>query len=259
MPKTATASCRVGEHATWKLFVGMVLIATSTDAQSIRDLLLPQPRHIVGVVVDADGKPVPEVRIDHTNDRGKAHTTDSSGKFELDTKAPVLVFRKPGLQSELFRVQDATEVRITLRAASEKRTFPTCSNSGSYVGIDGWGATFRFAPVQNVKVSQQGQDVDYGGRNYYVETKSGPKGISHGSGPMWSFGIPTDMDVWRSVKYEEITYDHGRVTIIDTKGQYANGNHWRYLGQFGESASYSDVDEQTAMTLDAFLDGACIK
>jgi hypothetical protein len=96
-------------------------------------------------------------------------------------------------------------------------------------------------------------------RNYYVKTNRGPQGIRHGSGPMWSFGTPSDLDVWRSVKYEAVMYKVADWSIIDARGQFGNGNRWRNLVTFGESASYSDVDEETAKTLDRFLDGACLK
>ncbi len=81
----------------------------------------------------------------------------------------------------------------------------------------------------------------------------------HGSGPLWSFGTPSDRDVWGSAKYEEVTYDVGGLTVIDARGQLPNGNRWRYLGKFGESASYSGIDGATAKILDQFLDGACLK
>jgi hypothetical protein len=109
-----------------------------------------------------------------------------------------------------------------------------------------------------VKATRQARDIDYGARNYYIETDQGPRGIRHGSGPMWSFGIPLDSDVWRTENYEEVRYDLHGVTIIDARGKLANGNRWRYLGMAGESASYSDVDEATAKILDRFLDGACV-
>ena len=76
--------------------------------------------------------------------------------------------------------------------------------------------------------------------------------------PMWTFGIPSDRDVWQSVKYVETAYQVGRTTVLDARGQLPNGDRWRDLGKFGESASYSDVDESTARILDKFLDGACI-
>jgi hypothetical protein len=81
----------------------------------------------------------------------------------------------------------------------------------------------------------------------------------HGSGPLWSFGLPFDQDFWRSVKYEEVRYEIGGLTIIDARGEFPNGRRWRSLGKFGESASYSDVDQETAKILDKLLDGACLK
>ena len=158
-----------------------------------------------------------------------------------------------------MHTQDAKDLRITLRKFDEERLFPTCSKTRPYIGIDGWGATLQFQQVNDVKASRQGQDLDYGARSYYIETKAGPKGIRHGSGPLWSFGMPSDQDIWRSVKYEEATYDFGGLTITDARGELSNGQWWRFLGKFGESASYSDVDEATAKILDGFLDTACSK
>jgi hypothetical protein len=157
------------------------------------------------------------------------------------------------------RTQAQTELRITLQK-DESRTFPVCSNTGKFEGIEGWGASFQFPRVSGVKSSQQVRDFDYGARSYYVNTKDGAKGIRHGTGQNWSYGMPSDLDVWRSATYEEITFDLGRSTIVmDARGQFSTGKRWRYLGKFGESASYSDVDDATAKTLDQFMDGACVK
>jgi hypothetical protein len=243
----------------WKIVAGLVSAVALMQAQAFKDLLFPQARHIEGIVVDSEGKPIANARIDHSNDILQAHQTDTTGRFELDTRAPILVVRKSGYRSELVHTQDAKGMRIPLQQFGEKRTFTTCSKSGSYVGIDGWGATFQFLHVSGVKTSRQGRDIDYGARAYYVETKSGPTGIRHGSGPMWSFGTPSDQDVWRSINYDEITYDFEGLPIMDARGKLSNGRWWRYLGKFGESASYSDVDEMTAKILDKFLDGACSK
>jgi hypothetical protein len=242
----------------WKIVVTVILLTVCIEARTFQDLL-PQAKHITGVVIDPDGKPVVGARIDHTNQRSQAYQTDSEGRFELETTAPILVVRKAGFRSELVRTQDTTEARVTLQKLSGNRLFPTCSNTGQYDGIQGWGASFEFPTISDVKASPQGQDIDYGARSYYVETKAGPKGIMHGSGPTWSFGTPLDRDVWRSAKYEEVSYDAGGLTIIDARGQLPNGTRWRYLGKFGESASYSGVDDATAKILDQFLDGACLK
>jgi hypothetical protein len=239
----------------WKLATWFILAAACGRTQG---LLLPQSRHIVGIVADSDGKPVAEARIDHANDRRQAHQTDSEGRFELDTDAPSVVISKAGFRSELVRTQDQAEVQVTLQRLTVKQTFPSCSNTIPHVGIDGWGARFEFPVTSGITASRQGQDVDYGVRSYYVDTKSGPKGIRHGSGPMWSFGLPNDQGVWRSVKFQEIAYDFRGLMILDARGQLPNGDYWRYLGKFGESASYFDADQDTANVLDKFLDGACL-
>lgn len=239
--------------------VSMLLAVGTARAQAMRDLPLPQPRHISGVVLDPTGEPVAEAHIDHTNDRRQLHQTDSEGRFELDTNAPAVVIRKAGFRSELLRTQDAAEVRVTLQKLPEGWSFPNCPSTGRYYGIDGWQAAFRFPGLPGIKASRQGHDVDYGVRSYFVRTKQGRTGITHGSGPMWSFGLPEDRDVWESVHLEEVTIKAGGWVIVDARGQFANGNRWRNLGKFGESASYSAGDEVTARTLDRLLDGACLK
>jgi hypothetical protein len=243
----------------WRIALSAILVLASAQAETVQNLLLPDARHIGGLVVDVEGKPIAEAQIDHSNRRG-LHRTDSDGKFEMDTRAPALVVRKVGFRSELVRTQTGAEVTVVLRKLSQGRTLPICSNSRHYEGIDGWTtSSLRFPRISGVKVSRQGHDVDYGIRSYYVETEQGRKGIRHGSGLMWSSGTPLDEDVWRSVKYEEDMFDVEGVTIIDARGQMANGDHWRSLGKVFESASYRDVDEETAKILDKVLDGACLK
>jgi len=242
-----------------KIVLAIILVMPCVQAQPFQDLLLRQTTHIAGVVIDPEGVPVGGAGIYHSNDWRQAHQTDAEGKFELDTRAPAIVIRKVGFRSEWLRVTEAGELRVRLQKLSESRVFPTCSSTGQYVGMHGWGASFYFPRTSDIKESGQGQDSDYAARSYYVETAQGRKGIRHGSGPMWSFGMPLDQDIWRSVKYEEATYDVGGLTIIDARGQLANDNRWRSLGKFGETASYSDVDEATAKILDRFLDGACLK
>jgi hypothetical protein len=238
---------------------GLILAVTCLQSQPLSSLLLSQAHHIVGTVVDSEGKPVADARIDHSNDRLKGHQTDPNGRFELDTQAPAVVIRKAGFQSALVATKDAGDVRITLKKLTENRPFPSCSKKGPYQGIEGWGAAFQFQKVPGVKASSQGQDIDYGARSYYIRTPQGRKGIMHGSGGMWTFGIPIDQDVWRSVTYSEIVYDFAGLTVLDARGAFESGNRWRYLGKFSESASYSNADPATADTLDRFLDGACLK
>jgi hypothetical protein len=240
----------------WKILIGVAVMAGSTGAQTYRDLLLPEARHINGTVVDHEGKPVGEARIDHSNDRQLVHQTDSQGTFAFDTRAPSLVVRKAGFRSALIQTRAATEVQITLQT-STSQSFPNCSDTRRFDSLEGWGASFWFPKIPGVKASRQGRDIDYGIRSYFVKTKQDPKGIRHGSGSLWGFGIPSNLDVWQSARYEETTFNSGDLTIVDARGQLPNGNRWRYLGKFGESAEYSNVDKATAKVLDQVLDGAC--
>ena len=235
-----------------------VFLLRATPSQTSKVLLLPAPRHIVGTVVDPEGQPVGDADIGHIGDRWQVHQTDLEGRFTVDTKAPSIVVRKAGFRSELVRTQDVTDIRVTLHKLNGSRTFPNCSNTGYFEGIEGWSASFRFLRMSGVKASPHVSDIDYGVRYYSVATKHGRKGITHGSGPMWSLGAPSDLDVWQSAKYEETASDAGGLTIIDARGQLTDGSRWRYLGMVGESASYSGVDEATAKKLDQFLDGACV-
>jgi hypothetical protein len=101
------------------IFLVALLGSLCVQAQSYRDLLLPQPRHMIGVVVDSDGTPVAEARIDHAHVGERAPKTDVAGRFELDTDAPSVVIRKPGYHSKLLRTAEATDVRITLKGLKE--------------------------------------------------------------------------------------------------------------------------------------------
>lgn len=74
---------------------------------------------------------------------------------------------------------------------------------------------------------------------------------------MWSFGKPFEGDVWKSITFQEDSFEVNRFKILDSRGEWADGTRWRMLGMFGETASYSHVDKETAKILDRFMDGAC--
>jgi hypothetical protein len=211
--------------------------------------------HITGFVVDLSGNPVPGAAIVHAG--RTMPVTDAEGRFEVDTNAPAFVVRKSGFRSEFVRINSANVPRVTIQKLNETLTFPTCSGGG-LIGIKGFQAQFRFHKVRGVVAESQGGDVDLGSRLYYVETRQGRKGIAHKSGVHWGSGLPLDQYVWQSQKYDETIYAAGNEGILDARGEFANGNHWRSLGRSGETAVYSDVDEATAGTLDRFLDRACL-
>lgn len=240
------------------------LLATILNGQADRDLRLPESRTIQGIVVDQHGTPVKDAEIGHAAipfvpGRSTNTNTDAQGRFQVTTKAPLIVIRKPGYTSALLRTREITskdQQQVVLK--SPKRSLPKCSETGKYESVKGWDALFRFPPKPQIKVSKQGRDIDYGIRRYYIKTPTGNVGITHGSGPMWSFGVPSDTDVWQSVMFEEDSFQVEGRRILDSKGEWADGSRWRNLGKFGETASYSKVDKAIAKILDEFMDDACI-
>jgi hypothetical protein len=75
---------------------------------------------------------------------------------------------------------------------------------------------------------------------------------------MWSFGLPFDEDVWSATQYSETDYrDPDGLLVIDARGKNANGECWRVLGHFGETAAYRKVTQDQAGLLDKVLDSAC--
>ncbi len=240
------------------MFIATALLVNAhLHAQPASDFLLPQALHVSGIVVDEAGLPVLNAAIDYTENRYPP-STDKQGRFQIDTRAPAIVIRRTGYRSVFMRTETATEQRVTLQSITTQ-PFRGCPSSGDYVGIEGWQAWFRFSKIAGVSPSLQDQDIDYGYRYYSVKTSAGPKGVSQGAGPMWGGGRPLIQYVWRSLKYEEIDYSAPfSQKIVDARGEFANGNRWRSLGRFGETATYSDVDPTNARILDQFLDSACI-
>jgi hypothetical protein len=137
--------------------------------------------------------------------------------------------------------------------------FRTCRSSSDCVSLKGWPSRFCFEKVHGVKVTAQGHDIDYGQRWFVIQTPAGKRGIQHGAGAMWSFGLPFDQDVWAATQYSETDYrDPDGFLIIDARGQNTSGEHWRVLGHAFETASYDKVSTEYTGVLDKVLDSACV-
>ena len=214
-----------------------------------------QAAHLSGTVVDEDGKPVVEASIDHSGDRVKAHLTDATGHFELETSGPSVVIRKEGFQSAFLQTQQPGEIRITSRKLNQNGSITLCK--GEERQRFG-GPRLQFQRIREVKVGPTGNGDDFFYRTYYVGRSRDRTSISHGNGATWSGGIPVDQDVWESAEYAETVWEVGAMRIIDARGRAADGSRWRYLGLFGESAHYRSVNKEAAATLDRFMDGACL-
>lgn len=239
------------------LIAAVLLTAAFLCAQAYRDLLLPESRSVTGTVIDPDGKPLVDARIEHSGNLRETTKTDAAGKFSLQTRAPAVVIRKAGFRSQWMRTVDDSEIPVTLQPADSAQQIRACPRSEPCESFNGWGPQFCFPRVAGVTAGRQGQDIDYVTRGYVIDKSKA--GITHGSGPLWSFGLPSDSDVWQSVEYQEKVFGIDPLITIDARGRTANGKRWRNLGKFGESAYYRDLSEADAQLLDRVLDGVCIR
>ena len=230
-----------------------LLVAILLNAQPGRDLMLPEPRTISISVVDARGTPLAEAYVDHTGSRPYEIKTDPTGRVNVSTRAPAIVIRKLDFRSERVDIRDKTTIEIVLHGSGEAKDLPVCK--GEFVTLQGWSAILGFAKLPGTKVGKQSRDVDYGLASYLIRMKNGPIRIGHGSGPNWSWGFPSNEDVWGSTEYQETSRGLRRMPIIDARGTNRDGKHWRFIGLIGESASYSAASADDAKILDSFLDG----
>jgi hypothetical protein len=220
-------------------------------------LLLSVEQHVSGIVVDSSDGPIAGASVQHTGVSTKEIVTDLTGHFDLTTRAPAFVIRKVGFESAFVRTQNAQSIRITLKQS--QGALPVCSKKFPCSSIVGFGCVFCLPHIPGIKFSEQGNDIDYGQRILSVRSNHGRQSIQHAGGPMWGPGIPFDEDVWDSVEYLEKTYRFGAGLVLDARGQTRSGKLWRIIGRFGETASYRDVDKESATQLDRVLDGLCIR
>jgi hypothetical protein len=218
---------------------GAILIATVTAFAT----------SITGTVKDADGKPLEDVRVDHTgkvvvvtrSDSGVKPSsdevrTDAAGHFRLVTDVPAIVIRKPGYESQRVRITGDSDLQVLLTPI---RSTSRCKLS-----------------VQPNFKTREANDIDYTATWFYIETQDGPRGIISGSGPVYSWGAPSDQQVWTSVEYTEVMYDNG---VVDASGHSADGRYWRSRGILGAKAQYYNQTRATADQLDCIMDRIAVK
>ncbi len=201
----------------------------------------PAAHQVSLTVVDVDGKPIADARIDHVGGivvNGPPSVpiengTDANGRRVVHTTSRAIVIRKPGYVSYRLVIEHDIETRVTLKPLPRLRCEP--------------------ARIPGVK-TEESRDADYVQIRRYVETPKGTKGFSKGSGPTYSFGAPPEKFVQDSVQYSEIMHPDG---LIDARGKMPDGTYWREQTLFGEATHYWDVDEETAHLLDRLIDGDC--
>lgn len=249
---------------TAKTFIGWIccaaLLLSAVHAQSINadSLLLPAPIRLSGIVTDTGGNPLPDASIHHAGLVGPAPRTNAEGRFEFDTRAPAIVFRKQGFNPKYVRVQRDATLEVKLEPGSGP--WKACPSASRCLFINMLLSEFCLEEVRGVKTTGQIDDIDYGLRLFWIQTPSGKNGIRHGSGTNWGSGLPFDEDVWSAVEYEETDYlDREGFLVVDARGKSPNGGRWRVLGRAFETASYRDLSVHEAALLDKVLDGACLR
>jgi hypothetical protein len=219
--------------------------------------MLPRATHLSGIVTDIDGKPLADVWIHHTGLQGQITKTNAEGRFEIETRAPAIVFRKDGFKGRYYRVEQDATVEVKIDPAPPLKA---CPSSASCLSLKGFMSTFCLPKVRGVSVTAQGNDVDYGQRLFLIQTPRGKQGVQHAAGPMWGSGLPLDEDVWSAVEYHETDYrDLEGFLVIDARGKASNGQCWRVLGHAFETASYRKLSADEASLLDKVLDGVCLR
>ena len=241
----------------WRL-VCCLALAGAGVAQTPKQkaLLLPSEIHLSGIVTTSDGKPIPGARIDHS---GTAATTDSEGKFDLHTRAPAVVFRADGYQSKHFRLD--ADAALTVALTGPAPEFRRCGACTECTTLGSLASALCLPAVKGVRAGPPDYDIDYDKQLLSIKSRGGKLvAIQHSVGSMWSFGLPPDEDVWAAREYHEADYhdEQGR-PIVDARGKNFDGNCWRILGKFGETASYRNVAAEDIPLLDQVLDGASLR
>jgi len=234
------------------------LAAAPGVAQNPVDLLLPVEQTVAGKFVDQDGNPLAGAIVGHLNPRNELSGPLAGTDFEVRTRAPWIVVRKPGHWSSRIETRSANNLRVTLRRVESMASPPSCGPGEKTLGLKGWGEVIRFLPTSRIEEGRQGADIDYGIRGYFLKGFRRRSAIQHGGGPLWSLGQPFVTDVWQSVEYSERVFEIGPLELLDARGQTPDERHWRYIGHFGESVTYREADRETAVLFDQFLDGLCL-
>ncbi len=243
-----------------RLVCFVALCLSATHAQNLRPeaYLRKNAVRLSGVVTDPGGRPLPDVSIDHSGIEGSTPKTDAQGRFEIATRAPAIVFRKIGFNGKYFRVERKDTIEITLGPVAS--LLPSCSSTSGCESLNTSSSNFCLAKVSGVNVSPVSTDIDYVVRYFWIEMPKDDIWIMHGEGMTWSFGLPSNEDVWSSVEYEEKAYLYGEgFPVLDARGVHPNGGRWRFFGHMSETASYDRASVDEARVLDKVLDGVCLR
>lgn len=212
-----------------------------------------QVREISGVVLDAQGRPIPSVLI--WNAGSQDQSTRADGTFRIRTEASAVVFRHQNFASVFRRTDGLKDAQIRMLPLSPK-AFPVCRGHHFDETTNALRFSFNIPDTPGVSRLAPASDIDYTTRSYLLNANRSAF-MLHGRGYAWSTGFPLDSVVWASVEYDESVFEIGAIRIVDARGRTADGKRWRFLGRFTETISYGPLPPQEAAIFDRAIDGVC--
>lgn len=220
---------------------------------AVLPLCWTQSREISGIVVDAQGKPIPGVWI--WNAGSQDHSTRADGTFLIRTEASAVVFRHQNFASVFRRSEGLKGAQIRMLPVSPK-LFPVCRGHHFDKTTNALRFSFNVPDTPGISRLAPASDIDYTTRSYRLNANRSAV-MLHGRGYAWSTGFPLDSVVSASVEYDESVFEFGAIRIVDARGRTADEKRWRFLGRFTETISYGPLPPNEAAIFDRAIDGVC--
>lgn len=187
--------------------------------------------------------------------KGGTAPTDASGFFTLNTTAPCVIARKVGYRSQRLMQSDSMPARVVL-LQSNKPPPRACSSSKCRTMSSPGGLCLGNA--DGFKTSRPAIDVDYTYQDFWFRTDHGPQGMRHGSGLLYSSGVPLESLACYGDGFQESVSQVNDTRYVDARGRNADGSLWCYVGRRSESIDYWKAVPISAQKFDSLLDGLCI-
>jgi len=210
--------------------------------------VVPQ-QHLRGTVTDDAGIPIEGVRVTTFLEET---ITDDEGCFLLEEPAALVRFSRNGYDP-LTVLTEKTDVRIILKENEQAQwKTPACGSVKARHLFDA-GGPLAFIVPKRTKIRRV-HDIDY----VEVSIKCEDSILSIGSGPHWSPGFPSPMLLERSkTVVERDIVGPWEFPVAEYRGELDNGTKWRFIGMFGQTASYRDVPPAVAECFDSVMDTLC--
>ena len=208
---------------------------------------------LTGVITSPTGEPLPGVTVRAAE---KYCETDEKGRYRIQLPSTstdfccVLQFKKQGYRTLTKAADPVSGVLDIILQTGESKWAPPDWNPSVPKRV---GAQMRFLVPKGTKV-KRGRDVDYWTIAVGFGSHKNLEWMQLGGGPTWSSGLPLKSDMTSLVEISERDMVCG-IYGIDIRGRTKEGKRWRFVGTWGETATYRDASEQAARFFDSIIDG----